>query len=487
MKINQTDTIHTIHKAVNRYLDFISPTYGPAGKKVLVMNSEYDIQAIDDGQKGSEAFEIDNELENAVVAYQKETAKKMNSDLGDGRATCVLISCAIVNEILKDIDSPYFDKDFYYKVLEVQKAIPEAVEYIRSKAKEIKNKNDLYKIAYNSFKDDEIANIISDTLLKIGKDGVITPDDSSTGKHEVEIVEGLELDKGVVSRDLFNVDKKEEASLKEEPSIILIHKRIDSFGEIFPIVKHHSDLKKEMVIIAESFSEEAVFNIVMGRKVVGLKPILIEIPGYGDDKFEYLKDIASITGATILDGKNIKIKDFKPEHCGVAKKVTATQYKTTIIGGTKAGLEKRVAELESKLVIKNLHEKDKLIRRIASLKGGIALLKIGAYTDNEQKAIKAKASDAINATRIAYKDGVVKGGGKTYADIKTSSEVLNNVLKFPLEVLKKNGERYLDDNVLDPAGVLIGALEIGGSIGCGILTIGPIAATKRKKEDKDTF
>lgn len=481
MKITQTDTLKTIHKAVGKFTDFIRPTYGPAGKKVLVMNSEFDIQAIDDGYKGSESFEIENEIENAVVMYQKEVARKMNYDLGDGRATSILLTGAIVKEVLKDIESPYFDKDIYHKVLEIRKATDEAIKHIKDKAKAIKTKAELYKIAYNSFNNEEIATLISDTIFKIGSDGVIAVEDSPTPHHEMTVIEGLEIEKGVVSKEFFNVDKKEEMKL-DEPAIVLIHKRIDLFTELFPIVKQlEAENKNKFIIIADSFSDEVIYNVILGRRF-GLQGVLIETPGYGDDKLEHLKDIASITGATVIDNKTIKIADFNVSFAGTAKKVSSTRHKSVIIGGDTKGIDKRVALLESQLDMKNMYEKDKLKKRIASLKGGIALLKIGAYTDNEQKAIKAKASDAVNATKTAFKDGVVKGGGKTYAEIKTSSETLNNALKFPLEVLKENGERYLDDNVTDPAGILIGALETASSIACGLLTIGPISALKRKQE-----
>lgn len=483
MKITQADSRNVIHSAVNEYLNFIKPTYGPAGKKVLVMNSDYDVQAIDDGQKGSEAFELENELQNAVVSYMKETAKQMNFELGDGRATSVLLAGAIVNEILKDCGNAWFDKDYYHKVLDIQKAIPEAIEQIKSKSKEIKNVKDLYKITYNSFKNEELAQLIADTRFKVGKDGVIAVDDSPTGEHFVEMVEGLELDKGVISKEMFNVDNKEEAIFKDSPKVLLINKRIDSFNEIFPIIKQATDNHLELCIVAESYGTGVIDGVLFGKYRMGLKAMCIETPGYGDDKGEYLKDISAITGATVFDNK-LKLSDFNDTHLGTAKKIISTPHKTTITGGNTDNLSKRVKELEQKLDIKNMYEKDKLIRRIASLKGGIALLKIGAYTDKEQQAIKAKASDAVNASKIAYKDGSVPGGGRTYAGIKTASVDLNKALKYPLQVLEENGKRYLDDNSIDPAGVLIGALKIASSIGCGLLTIGPISSKKRE-EDKN--
>ncbi len=477
MKLTQSKPLPVIASAVKKYLEFISPTYGPAGKKVLISLGEFNTKAIDDGHEASKEFELENELENGVISYIKEATDKTNSRVGDGTTTAVILTAAIVNEVMKDFDDPFKDQNYHGKVKEIEKATKEAIKEIKAKSKQIKTKQELYKIAYNSFNNEEIATLISDTLFKIGADGLLSIEDSQSVMTEIEMVEGLELEKGFASPYLINTEKKE--CLLTDVKIVLIEKKLEFFKDILVLLKQAVENGySKICIIADGFGEDALNNCIVSKIRGAFAPLLIEIPGFGD-KTETLQNIATITGAKIIT----KFEDANLDYLGSAKKIRSTKDKSVIIGGagTKQDIEKRVKLLESKET-KNEFEKDKINKQIAILKGGMALIKVGANTEQEQKAIKAKVEDSINATRIAFQEGVVKGAGKTYAEIKTSSQILNEALKVPSKQLEENGKEYLDDNTVDPTGVLVAALETASSIACGLLTIGSILVNKRKEE-----
>lgn len=488
--MNQQRLIHhnplkTIAGVTKKYVDFLAPTYGPAGKKVLIIENEFSLKAVDDGHEAAKGFEMENELENAVALYIKEASDKTNQRVGDGTTTAALITGSIVEQVLTDLDDPLKDKVFHKQAVEIQKAAKEAVEYIKAQAKQITTKEELYSIAYNSFNDKDIATLISDTLFAIGKDGIITIDNSNGMTTTVEQVKGLEIQKGYVSPYLINTDKQE--TIIKNSAILLVNKRIDSFNELVPFMKQLMNKTKEFTIIADGFSDDCINNMVV-RKIQGMwNPNLVETPGYGDQKLENLRDIATITSATIVDPKTNPLDKADLTVLGSADEVISKKDKTTIIGGkgTPEALKTRLDSLNLYLeAASSEYDKERFKKQIASLTGGIAVLKVGANTENEQKAIKAKVEDAVNATRIAFRDGIVAGAGKTYAEIVTSSEILNAALKAPRRQLEINGVQFLDENVFDPAGVLIAALESAVSIACGLITIGGISTYKRK-EDKE--
>ena len=489
MKITNLDALKTIDRVVDKYKKLIAPTYGPAGKKILIAHSEFNLKAVDDGFEASKEFELEDEYENGVALYIKEATRKTNERAGDGTTTAGLLMAAIFKETLGDQKDIMISlKPNYHKEVKgIEIAIKEAIQYIKDKAKKIKDKKELYKIAYNSYNNEVIATLISDTLFKIGENGLLAIGDSQTAETSIEMVEGLEIEKGYVSPYFVNTDK-EEATLTDV-LIIPIVGRVESFADILPVLQTAKQINNKIVMVAEGFGEDMLNKTIITRLQGTINPILIETPGYGDNKLEYLKDIAIVCGTEPIDPKVTKFADVT--HFGSAKKIISKKDKTTIIGGagSKEEITKRVTQLTEKAnTMKAPYEREQTQKHIATLSGGMALIKVGANTENEQKAIKAKVEDSVNATKLAFKDGIVKGAGKTYAEIKTSSEILNKALKAPLNQLKENGEEYLDENVTDPAGVLIAALETGGSIACGLLEISGIITTKREdKEDKVKF
>lgn len=487
MKIAKTHTLETISSALKKYIELIAPTYGPAGKKVLIAHSEFNIKAVDDGFEASKEFELEDEFENAVIQYIRESTAKTNEKAGDGTTTAGLLTSAIFKETLGDQDSPLVSlkKNYHTEVKDIEKGIKEAVKYIKDKSKKVKTKQELYNIAYNSYNNEEIATLISDTLLKIGETGLLAIGDSQTAQTEVEMVEGLEIEKGFKSPYFINTEKEEAVLIN--PTVLTIDGRLDSFKDILPLLQQISQTNKNVCIIAEGYSDEVLNNIILTRIKGNLAPLLLETPGFGDNKRESLENIAVVTGATVVDQKIQEWDKITLAEMGNAKRIISTKDKTIIIGGAgdKSVIKARITRLTEKMEeIKDNYQKETLRRHIASLSGGMALIKVGANTENEQKSVKAKVEDSVNATKLAFKDGIVKGGGKTYADIKTSSDILNRALKYPLTQLQENGAEYLDDNVIDPAGVLVVALETAGSIACGLLEMGGIITTKREEKNK---
>lgn len=487
MRITTINSLQTISKTLAKYLDLISPTYGPAGKKVLIAHSEFNLKAVDDGYEASKEFELENEFENAVILYIKEATRRTNERAGDGTTTAGILTGAIFNETIGDLTNPLLvlKKNYHKEVKGIEKGIKEAIDHIKKNSKKIKTKQELYNIAFNSYNNENIATLISDTLFKIGENGLLAIGDSQTAETEIEMIEGLEVERGYVSPYFINSEKEEV--VLQDSLVLTFNQRIDVFKDIVPVIVKAKEITNKLTIIAEGFSEETINNLIIGKIQGMISPLLIETPGFGDNKLENLKDIAILTGATVIDSKTIKYDEIKAEHFGKAKKVVAKKDKTLIIGGLgkKEDIQTRVAELTEKAErMTAVYEQEALKRHIASLAGGMALIKVGANTENEQKAIKLKVEDSINATKLAFKEGIVKGGGQTYSEIKTSSDILNRALKAPANQLKENGEEYLDKNVTDPAGVLIAALETAGSIACGLLEMGAIIATKRE-EDKN--
>lgn len=477
MKLTSSKPQEIILSAVKKYVEFIAPTYGPAGKKILIVANEFTHEAVDDGKRSSQAFELENELENAVIQFIKETTQKGK----DGTTTAGLIMGNIILEAFKDLKNDFCDTDYHGMAQSLKKGLNEAIKAISKASRKIKTKDELYTIAYNSYNNETIAKLIADTIFTIGKDGVLSVEDSKGTDTTVEVVSGLEIPKGYASPYLVN---QEDKVILDNPAILLVNKKINLFNEIALILKDTvAQGLKDIVIIAEGFGDDVIIKC-LGYRMQGIfRPLLIETPGYGD-RLENLQDIACIIGAKVVDDKLLNLKDVKTSDLGKCDIIKSTKDKTIILGGTgktKDYIQTLKNQLEAST---NNFEKDKLTKRIAVLSGGIAVIKVGAYTENEQKGIKTKVENAVNSTQIAFKGGVVEGAGKSLMDIKTSSELLNHALQAPRKQLEVNGLKYLDENTFDPTDVVITALESAISIAHGLLTLGGIVVPKREKKDK---
>ena len=486
MKITQPYpySLRTIKSAVEKYVKFIAPTYGPAGKKTLIVKSEFQCEAVDDGKRTSESFELESEFENAVVQYIQEVTQKGK----DGTTTAVLILGAIVAEAFKDLDDEMKINDYHGMALGLRKGLDEAIKKI--KGKPVKTKEELYTVAYNSYKNPVIAELIADTVFKIGKDGVMAIEDSQTTNTTVELVNGLEVDKGYASSYLINTEKQEV--VLQESKILLVNKKINSFLEILPVLTSVKNTAQgpqkifdsvNITIIADGFGDDIVNKLSMLKLSGQIKPLLVEVPA--GNKLEILSDIAVIVGAKVIDGKVLTLENAEKDCLGFADSIVSSKDKTKIIGGggKKADITSYIEKLKS-VEHNSEHEKEQSLKRVAKLSGGIAIIKVGAYTDNELKAMKTKVENAINSTQLAFKSGVVAGAGKVFLDIKTSSELLNEALKVPRKQLEENGVQYLDEKTVDPTEVVTIALTTAISLAEGLITFGGISTNKRE-DDKD--
>lgn len=480
MKIVDFGASGTIVSAVKKYRDFISPTYGPAGKKILIPG-----RAIDDGKIASQEFELENEHENQVIAYIKETTAKTDERVGDGTTTAAIIMSEIVTSVLEPENEFVNVPHPHTEVLSLKKGVQEAVSQIKKLSKKIKTKEELCAVAYNSYNNEEAAKLISDTLFTIGDTGSISVHDSHAMITDCEIGQGLEIDKGFISPYLIN--KEDRVSL-EDPAIVLIGQKVNSFNDLLPTIKLILEGgNKEFVIIAESFGDEAIAGVIINRMKGIFTPLLVEAPGYGDRKLELLEDIAAVTGAKVLDPKKgDSFEKVSKDIFGSAKSVISKKDSTVLIGGkgTKKSIEERISFIEKTTSKESKYDLEKAKERIAALSGGVAVIRVGAPTENEQKAIKAKIEDAVNATKAAFKHGVVPGAGVTLQSLNTSSKTLNKALEVPRKVLEENGKQFLDEKVHDPTQVLIASLETAVSIASELIEVSAIVSEKRKKEER---
>lgn len=484
MKITNSKPEQIILSAVRQYVAFLAPTYGPTGKKTLIVESEFNHKAVDDGRMTSQSFEIKDELENAVIQYIKETTEKTYQRVKDGTTTAAILMGAIVEEVFKDLDNELKETDYHGITLELKKGLEEAVKQIEKSGKKIKTKEELQAIAFNSFNNTDISKLIAETVFKIGKDGVISIEDSQSVDTIVEVVQGLEVSKGYASPYLINTP--DNRVVVKSPLVLLVNKRIDQFSEIVPILKQVIEQKRQLAIFAEGFGE-GLINSVIAQKFVSqgnFNPLLVEIPGFGTGKLETLNDIGVIVGGKVVDERiQLTLESITIGDLGQADSVESTKDKTIILGGKKADLKTYIEKL--RVPANNKFDQEKLDKRVATLLGGIAVIKVGGYTENEQKWAKAKIENAFNATQLAFRDGVTAGAGLTFNTIETSSPVLNKALSAPRKQLEKNGKKYLDKGTTDPTGVLIAGLETAVSIASGLITLGGISVVKRKKEKDD--
>jgi len=471
--------------ALDKYYDFIAPTYGPAGRKILIDNG-INVRSVDDGKIASQEFELKDELENAVIRYVRQASSETDERVGDGTTTSAIITIETSRSILRSGEFQK-EKNIHSEIVGLTKALPEAIKQIKKTSKQVKSKDELFAVAHNSYNDTVIAKLISDTIYEIGKNGFVSVEDSRAVTTEREIVNGLQLEKGLVSPYFINNEKGQ--AVVNGPAILVANQKLDTFKALIPCITSLLESgKKEFVIVADSFGDEVINNIIVNNLKGMFSALLVEAPGYGSQKTQFIQDIAVVVGATVVDTKKgDSLESVQLSSLGSAELVRVDKTSTVFINGVgnKKMISERVKLLQTELEnANNPFEKEGLEKRIAQLGGGIAVIRVGALTEGEQKTKRAKIEDAVNATKAAFKGGLSAGAGRTFENIKTSSETLNKVLKSPREVLEKNGLEWLDENTVDPTDVLIASLETAISTACGLVALSGIVATEREEKDK---
>ncbi len=413
-------------KALKRGVDIVADavkiTIGPRGRNVVLDKGYGGPTITNDGVSIAKEITLKDKFENMGAEIVKEVAQKTNDFAGDGTTTSVILMQAIVAEGMKQTTMGVNAMGVKFGI---EKATEHVVKALKDIAKPIKTKEEIRQVASIAAESEEVGKIIADTIDKVGKDGVVTVEESQSFGVESEIAQGLEFDKGYVSPYMITDAERMEAKY-EDPAILITDKKISGVKEILPLLEKLAQTgKKELVIIAEEVEGEALATFVVNKLRGGFNVLAVKAPGYGDRKKEMLEDIAVTVGAKVISEEiGITFEKAELSMFGRAHKVIATKDNTVIVGGKgkKSEIEARVAALrKQRAMTESKYDVEKLDERIAKLSGGVAVIKVGAATETEMKYLKLKIEDAVNATKAAIAEGVVSGGG--VALIKVSQKV----------------------------------------------------------------
>ena len=435
IRIENDKTFDVVKSAVNKMVDFIRPTFGPASNKVLIKRMTHRM-VVDDGVQIARDFELPDPLENAWVDIIREVAIRTNDRVGDGTTSSLIMLQAIVNEIARKTK-----RDGRKIELELRKGLAEVTEQLKASAHEIKTKDELRKVALVSFDNKDIAEMIAELYWKLGKDGVITIDKSPTMETTSELSEGIKIDRGYISPYMIlNPDRME--SVIEKPSILVTDYRLTETNDILPIMnKMAAKNKRDLVIICENMEQSALATAVVNKLQQKFLVIAINAPS-GENRTVALEDIALMIGAKMFSqSKGDKLEDAELEDLGHATRFICKQKESIIVGpkGNQEEIDKSIASLRSAFENeKDQSKKTQLQHRLATFTQSVAVIKVGAPTENEAKALKYKVEDAVNAVKSAFKGGIVCGAGISLAQITTSSPILNEALQYPYRQLMEN-------------------------------------------------
>ncbi len=426
---------------VDKLANTVKVTLGPKGSNVI-LDKGFGVPTItNDGVTIAKEIELKDKIENIGAEIVKEVASKTNDIAGDGTTTATILAQSIISEGLKNVTSganPIFIRRG------IEKAVVVVVEALKKLAKPISSKEEIAQVATISAQDPEIGKLIAETFEVVGKDGVITVETSQTFGLTKEIVEGLQFDRGYVSPYMIT-DATRMESVFENPLILITDKKISAIGDILPLLEKLAQSgKKDLMIIAEDIDGEALATLVINKLRGIFNTLAVKAPGFGDRRKEMLEDIAIITGGEFIsEDRGLKLDKVEINMLGKAKKVISTKENTTIVGGAgeKADIEKRMKQIKVQIEkTESEFDREKLNERLAKLSGGVAVIKIGAATELEQKEKTHRIEDAISATRAAIEEGIVVGGG--VALIRCSAS---------LDTLKLEGEEQIGVNIIKRA------------------------------------
>ncbi len=401
-----------LKRGIDAVADAVKVTIGPRGRNVVIDRGYGSPTITNDGVSIAKEISLSDKFENMGAEIIKEVANKTNDVAGDGTTTSVILTQAIISEGMKHT---IMGVNAMALRSGIEEASNKAVTILGQIAKPIKNKEEIRQVATISAESEEIGGIIAETIEKVGKDGVVTVEESQTFGVDSEIVEGLEFDKGYISPYMVTNPERMEAEYKDVP-ILITDKKISSIKEILPLLETLAkSSKKDLVIIADDVDGEALSTFLLNKLRGGFSVLAVKAPGFGDRKKEMLQDIASTVGAKVISEElGLKLETATLDMLGTASKVVGKKDSTVIVGGKgrKADIEKRVASLKKQReALISKYDKEKIDERIAKLSGGVAVIKVGAATETEMKYLKLKIEDAVAATKAAIAEGVVAGGG----------------------------------------------------------------------------
>jgi len=402
---------HHLRKGIDTLADAVKVTLGPRGRCVALDKKWGAPSVIDDGVTIAKDIELPDPFENMGVQLVKEAATKTNDACGDGTTTSTVLAHAIISEGFKNVAAGAEPMGLKKGIEKATRAI---VDELKRVSTEVKGKEQIAQVGTITAKDKEIGNLIAEVMEKVGKDGVITVEESKGIKYETEYVEGMQFDRGYISPYFITNAEKMETEI-EDPYILLTDKKISAISDLLPALEKILQVSKNLLIIAEDIEGEALATLVVNKLRGTLKVAAVKAPGFGDRRKAMLEDIGILTGGKVIsEDLGLKLENVSVNDLGTAKTINIDKDNTTIVdgGGSRSDLEGRVKQIRTQIDdTTSDYDREKLQERLAKLIGGVAVINVGAATETEMKEKKARVEDALNATRAAVEEGIVPGGG----------------------------------------------------------------------------
>ncbi|MFR5601134.1 MAG: chaperonin GroEL [Lachnospiraceae bacterium] len=517
------DARKALEAGVNQLADTVRVTLGPKGRNVVLDKSFGAPLITNDGVTIAKEIELEDAFENMGAQLVKEVATKTNDVAGDGTTTATVLAQAMINEGMKNLAA---GANPIVLRKGMKKATEAAVEAIAAMSQPISGKASISRVAAISASDDEVGQMVADAMEKVSNDGVITIEESKTMKTELDLVEGMQFDRGYVSAYMATDMDKMEANL-DDPYILITDKKISNIQEILPVLEQIVQSGAKLLIIAEDIEGEALTTLIVNKLRGTFTVVGVKAPGYGDRRKEMLKDIAILTGGTVISEElGLDLKETTMAQLGRAKSVKVQKENTIIVDGCgdKAEISARVAQIRAQIEeTTSEFDKEKLQERLAKLAGGVAVIRVGAATETEMKEAKLRMEDALSAARAAVEEGIIAGGGSAYihatkevskildtleGDEKTGAKIILKALEAPLYHIAANAglegsviinkvresavgmgfdaykEEYVDmvdAGILDPAKVTRSALQNANSVASTLLTTESVVANIKEE------
>ena len=504
---------------VDKLANTVRVTLGPKGRNV-VLDKSYGAPLItNDGVTIAKEIELEDAFENMGAQLVKEVATKTNDVAGDGTTTATVLAQAMIQEGMKNLEA---GANPIILRRGMKKATDKAVESLKAMSSKVNGKDQIAKVAAISAGDEEVGNMVADAMEKVSNDGVITIEESKTMQTELDLVEGMQFDRGYLSAYMCSDMDKMEAAL-DDPYILITDKKISNIQEILPVLEQIVQSGSRLLIIAEDVEGEALTTLIVNKLRGTFNVVAVKAPGYGDRRKEMLKDIATLTGGQVISEElGMELKDTTMDQLGRAKSVKVQKENTVIVDGMgdKNAIADRVAQIKAQIEeTTSDFDREKLQERLAKLAGGVAVIRVGAATETEMKEAKLRMEDALNATRAAVEEGIISGGGSAYihaskavakaieeleGDEKTGAKIVLKALEAPLYYIAANAglegsviinkvkespvgtgfdalkEEYVDmvaAGILDPAKVTRSALQNATSVASTLLTTESVVAS----------
>ena len=512
-----------LEKGVNQLADTVRVTLGPKGRNVVLDKSFGTPLITNDGVTIAKEIELEDGFENMGAQLIREVAAKTNDVAGDGTTTATVLAQAMVNEGMKNLAA---GANPIVLRKGMKKATDAAVEAIANMSRQVTGKDQIAKVAAVSSGDEEVGKLVADAMEKVSKDGVITIEESKTMQTELDLVEGMQFDRGYISAYMATDMEKMEAVL-DDPYILITDKKISNIQDLLPLLEQIVQSGARLLIIAEDIEGEALTTLIVNKLRGTFNVVAVKAPGYGDRRKEMLNDIAILTGGQVIsDELGMDLKEATMDLLGRAKSVKVQKENTVIVDGCgdKKAIEDRVAQIKKQIEeTTSEFDREKLQERLAKLAGGVAVIRVGAATETEMKEAKLRMEDALNATRAAVEEGIIAGGGSAYihaskevaklaetleGDEKTGANIILKALEAPLFHIATNAglegaviinkvresepgvgfdaykEEYVDmvsEGILDPAKVTRSALQNANSVASTLLTTESVVSTIKEE------